>query len=159
MVLVLAMVAVGGFVVAPKVLFVAAGASAPRRSIALPWLAVALFVVAWFLPNPDLPTTDSFVRHAVGGGVASALLGAFLVDNLAVRSPTLRMAASYVVAAAFGVATELAELAAGEVLGRDLTDDSAWDLLANTAGAVTTALVLEVLRWRRGRSARLVRPA
>lgn len=47
------------FVVGPRLLFRLAGAAVPRRAPALPWLAVALFVLAWYLPNPDLATTDS----------------------------------------------------------------------------------------------------
>jgi hypothetical protein len=45
---------------------------------------------------------------------------------------------------------ELAELAYDQLQGTRLSTDTAWDLLANTIGAVVTALVLEaLLRLRR----------
>ncbi len=46
---------------------------------------------------------------------------------------------------------ELLELGYDQLAGAHLTDDTAWDLLANTTGAVLAAVALELgLRFRSG---------
>ena len=50
---------------------------------------------------------------------------------------------AYVVAASFGTAVELAELAHDELTGGNLTADTPWDLFANSSGALLAAVVLE----------------
>ena len=145
---------IGGFVVVPRVGFVLSGAPKPSRALALPWLASALFVVAWWLPNPDLGgRTNTFTQHAVGGGAACAVIGLFLAANVGVRPMVLRVLLAYALAASLGTAMELFELAVDELRGTSFTTDSAWDLLANSVGAVTAALCLEaVFLHQRARS-------
>lgn len=141
----LALVAVGGFVVGPRIAFALAHRAPPDRVTVLPWLSVLLFVVAWVLPSPTVSGSDTFTQHAVGGGVACALLGFFLAINLGVRSVVLRIAFAYAVAAALGTAVEVAEFFADRFGQSQLTADSALDLVANSIGAVVAAIVLELV--------------
>lgn len=143
--LVLALMGVACFVVVPRLGFAMAHASPPARAAGLPWLAACLFVVAWWLPNPDLEHTRTFTQHAVGGGAACAVAGLWLALNLGVRSSALRVALAYAVAASLGTGVELAELAYDQLTGSSLSRDSAWDLFANSTGAVLTAVVLEAV--------------
>jgi hypothetical protein len=111
----------------------------------LPWLSAVLFALAWLLPNPSLAHTATFTQHAVGGGAACAIAGLFIALNVGLRSPVLRVVFVYAVAASMGVAIELLELVSDQLRNTDLTADSAWDLLANTTGAVIVALTIEGL--------------
>ena len=79
----------------------------------------------------------------MGGGAACALAGLFVALNLGLRSSILRVAFAYAVAASLGVTVELLELAYDQMQGTQLAADSAWDLLANSTGAVLVAVLLE----------------
>ena len=136
-------VGVAGFVVTPRLGFWLAGARSPRRAGWLPWMSATLFALAWFLPNPSFAHTSTFTQHAVGGGAACALAGLFVALNIGLRSSILRVAFAYAVAASLGVGIELLELVYDQAQGTHLTADSAWDLLANSTGAVLMALLLE----------------
>ena len=151
--LIVVIVAIFGFVVAPRLGFALARAPRPRAAGVLPWFAAALFVVAWRLPSPVIGESHTFVQHAVGGGAACAVLSTFVALNAGLRSPVLRVGLAYAVAASLGVAVEIAELGFDELWGTNLTADSALDLLANTIGALSAAAAVEaVLFVRRPRS-------
>ena len=152
-------VGVAGFVITPRLGFWLAGAAAPRRARWLPWLSAVLFTLAWLLPNPSLAHTSTFTQHAVGGGAACAVVGLFIALNVGLRSPILRIVFAYAVAASLGVGIELLELLYDQLRHTDLTADSAWDLLANSTGAVVMALALEGLVRLSGASARAGRRA
>lgn len=141
----LAIVVVGAavFLVAPRVGLALAHAGPPRYGPPVPWLAAALFVVSWLLPNPDWEHTSTFVQHAVGGGAACAVASHWFAVNAGVRSALLRVFLAFAVTASFGTAFELVELAYDEATGSRLSADTSWDLVANTTGAIVTALLLE----------------
>jgi hypothetical protein len=147
-------VGVAGFAVTPRLGFWLAGAEPPRTARWLPWLSAVLFAVAWILPNPALAHTSTFTQHAVGGGAASAVAGLFIALNMGLRSSVLRIGFAYAVAASLGVGIELLELLYDQLRHTNLTADSAWDLLANTTGAVLMALALEGLVRISSRSTR-----
>jgi hypothetical protein len=139
----LAIVGVVGFVIAPRLGFALARAAKPARAAMLPWLSAGLFVVSWLLPNPAMEGTATFTQHAVGGGAACAVAGLYIALNAGLRSSILRVVFAYAVAASLGTAVELLELVYDQTQGTHLTRDSSWDLLANSTGAVITALALE----------------
>lgn len=139
--------AVVGFVALPRVVFALAGWPRPTRLRALPWVAVALVVVAWFLPRPELVDgTDTLVLHAVGAGAGCAVLTVFLAANLGWQSSLARIGLAFVVTAVLGTVNELGELALDLAVDVDLIADTSWDLLANVVGAMVTITTFEVLR-------------
>lgn len=144
------LVGVLGFVAVPRLGFRLGGAAAPRRAMLLPWVSAGLFAVAWVLPNPSLAHTSTFTQHAVGGGAACAVAGLFIALNVGLRSSILRITFAYAVAAYLGVGIELLELAYDQLRGTSLSDDSAWDLFANSVGAVLVAVALEAVVRRPG---------
>ena len=87
------------------------------------------------------------------------MVGLFIALNVGLRSPILRVVFAYAVAASLGVGIELLELLYDQLRHTDLTADSAWDLLANSTGAVVMALALEGLVRLAGASARTGRRA
>lgn len=151
------MIVVGivAFAIVPKVALQRARVAPPEMAPWLRWLAAALFAVSWWLPNPALGgRTGTFTQHAVGGGVACACLALFVCLNLGVSAPLFRIAAAYATAAVLGVLVEMAEVASDELLGTALSGDAAWDLVANSTGAVGGACLLELVllaRWTRSR--------
>ena len=153
MLLALALVGVIGFVVVPRVGFALAKLPRPERVPLQPWLSAALFTVSWLLPSPEVGGTSTFTQHAVGGGAACAVAALYVALNTGLRWSFLRIGFAYAAAAALGTGIELLELLHDEVRGTHLTADSAWDLLANSVGAVVAALALEAgLRALRGRT-------
>ena len=134
-----------GFVVVPRIGFWLARHSGADRATILPWISVLLFVVAWRLPNPDLAGTSTFTQHAVGGGAACAVLGIYIALNTGLRSSLLRIGLAYAVAASMGTANELLELGYDQLQGTTMSADTSWDLLANSIGAVTAALFIELI--------------
>ncbi|HEX9969164.1 MAG TPA: hypothetical protein VGB03_03425, partial [Acidimicrobiales bacterium] len=89
--LLIAAAAFAAFVAAPRLGFALAHAPVPEKVPALPWLAAGLFLVAWYLPNPDLAHTQTFTQHAVGGGAACAAVALWVGCNAGVRSTLLRL--------------------------------------------------------------------
>jgi len=153
----LAVIGVVGFVVVPRIGFWLAGHPGPDRARVLPWISVLLFVVAWRLPNPDLAGTSTFTQHAVGGGAACAVLGTYIALNTSIglnpglRSSLLRIGLAFTVAATMGTGNELLELGYDQIQGTTLSADTSWDLLANSVGAVTAALLIELVTVSSGR--------
>jgi hypothetical protein len=134
-----------GFVALPRIGFWLARHPGADRATFLPWISALLFVVAWRLPNPDLAGTSTFTQHAVGGGAACAVLGTYIALNVGLRSSLLRIGLAYGVAASMGAANEVLELGYDHLQGTSLSADSSWDLLANSAGAVGTAVLIELI--------------
>jgi hypothetical protein len=145
------LIAVAGFVAVPELAFRLRRRRGRLEARGLLWIAAALFVVAWWLPNPPfVHQTQTFTRHAVGGGAACAALALFVAINLGIRPALARIGLAYALTATLGSLIEIGELLSDERFGTGLTRDSAWDLLANAVGALTAAVLFElVLRARR----------
>ena len=107
------------------------------------WLlscACVLFFISWYLPSPLIEGRDtSFSTHFVGGGVFTGLLWVYLVLAIRWRSHWLVMAFSlFALVSVLGCVNELAELLMVKLgLAHITLDDTNWDILANTLGAVT----------------------
>ncbi len=104
------------------------------------YIACVLFFISWYLPSPLIEGRDtSFSTHFVGGGVFTGLLWVYLVLAIRWRSHWLVMAFSlFALVSALGCVNELAELLMVKIsLARITLDDTNWDILANTLGAVT----------------------
>jgi len=102
-------------------------------------LACVLFFISWYLPSPLIDGQDtSFTTHFVGGGLFTGLFWAYLVLAIRWRSHWLVMAFSvFALVSALGCINELAELFMVKFgLARITLDDTNWDILANTLGAV-----------------------
>ena len=103
------------------------------------YVACLLFFISWYLPSPLIDGQDtSFTTHFVGGGVFTGLLWVYLVLAMRWRSHWLVMAFSlFTLVSALGCINELAELFMVKFgLARITLDDTNWDILANTLGAV-----------------------
>lgn len=104
------------------------------------YLACMLFFISWYLPSPLIEGRDtSFTTHFVGGGLFTGLVWVYLVSAVRWRVHWLAMAFSvFALVSALGCVNELAELLMVKVgLARITLDDTNWDILANTLGAVT----------------------
>jgi len=113
------------------------------------WLVMGIVAVAvsWYLPSPWLTDhTVTFSQHAVGGGVASVCVTYYLISHVPQTTFIQRGLAVLAVTSVLGVGNEMLELALDEVRGTRLTADAAWDLFANTLGALAAFLVLEAGR-------------
>lgn len=111
----------------------------------LPLAAAFLFITAWFLPDIHISNeTTTFQQHFVGGGAYAACLYVYakkLFDWKLSIIPSLIILFAWV--SALGVANELLEFALTKLgLAQIGTNDTDWDLLANTLGAVTGYLLL-----------------
>ena len=103
------------------------------------YVACLLFFISWYLPSPLIDGQDtSFTTHFVGGGLFTGLFWAYLVLAIRRRSHWLVMAFSvFALVSALGCINELAELfMVKSGLARITLDDTNWDILANTLGAV-----------------------
>lgn len=111
------------------------------------WLAVAavLFSVSLYLPSPQIQGIDTeFWTHFFGGGVFVGILYLYF-RPLIIRTLSVRklhwfheLAVLFLFVSALGVVNELYELFAQQIgIFHESLDDTSWDLLANTLGAVT----------------------
>lgn len=102
-------------------------------------IAGGLFLISWYLPSPLVAGQQTaFMTHLVGGGIFTGLIWIYLKENLQWKSSLLiELASIYALVSALGVANELFELALVQLrlIHLSLTD-TAWDLLANTVGAI-----------------------
>lgn len=114
------------------------------------WLYAAciLFAISWYLPSPLIEGRDtSFVTHFVGGGIFTALLWIYLKRSLGLNWHwALELAALFGLVSALGAINELAELFLVKTNLATITlDDTNWDILANTLGALLAWLVYKVM--------------
>ena len=105
------------------------------------WLysACGLFAVSWYLPSPLIEGQDtSFSAHFVGGGLFTGLLWYYLKRSLGWRGHWSREAFwLFALVWALGCINELFELGIVEIgLSRLTLDDTNWDILANSLGAL-----------------------
>ncbi len=103
------------------------------------YLACGLFMVSWFLPSPLIEGRDtSFTTHFVGGGMFAGVLWCYLKLSLGWRGRWPVEAFSvFALVSALGCINELFELGIVEIgLSRLTLDDTNWDILANSLGAL-----------------------
>ena len=103
------------------------------------YLACGLFMVSWFLPSPLIGGRDtSFTTHFVGGGMFTGVLWCYLKLSLGWRGRWPVEAFSvFALVSALGCINELFELGIVEIgLSRLTLDDTNWDILANSLGAL-----------------------
>ena len=131
------------------------GGNAKRH---MPWLLAAclVFFVSWYLPSPLIDGADtSFTTHFVGGGIFTGLLWLYLKWSLKWRGPWWLEALSlFALVSALGAVNELFELLMVRVgISAIPLDDTNWDILANTLGALATYIgyLLYDSRHRRSR--------
>ena len=128
------------FFIAPLILR-RSGASSQDIRRASPWLigALLLFGVAWYIPSPLVDgMATSWWTHFLGGGVFTALLWQYIRRSLRLAiSPWLELCVVFGLVSALGVSNELFELTVVKFGFVAMTlDDTAWDLAANSAGAL-----------------------
>lgn len=116
----------------------------PKRY--MPWLysACALYVVSWWLPSPLIEGRDtSFMTHFVGGGIFTGFVWYYLKQSLSWQTHWLLEAFSlFALVSALGVANELLEIVLNNFgLMPNGINDTSWDLLANTLGALVFYIV------------------
>ena len=110
-------------------------------------LGIAAVGVSWYLPSPLFSNpTVTFSQHAVGGVVASLCVAYYLISHVPNTTFFQRGLAVLAVTSVLGVGNEMLELVLDEVRGTRLTADAAWDLFANTLGALIAFLVVELIR-------------
>lgn len=129
---------------APVVVRALGYAPKPRSRI---WLVmgIASVAVSWYLPSPWFTdSTVTFSQHAVGGGVASACVAYYFISHVPSTTFIQRGMVVLAVTSVLGVGNELLELVLDEVRGTRLTADAAWDLFANTVGALAAFVAFEL---------------
>lgn len=120
-----------------------AGYRHQAKGLWLLYTACALFAISWYLPSPLIEGRNtSFVTHFVGGGLFSGLLWWYLKRATDWRAPWLVEAFSlFALVSALGCINELAELLMVKFgLARITLDDTNWDILANSLGALVVYL-------------------
>ena len=111
-----------------------------RTNIAILYVACILFFISWYLPSPLINGEDtSFVTHFIGGGLFSALLWWYICRSRGMRFSWWRdVTLLFALVSTLGVANELFELILVQAgVASILITDTSWDLVANTAGAMT----------------------
>lgn len=115
----------------------------------LPVVAACLFVVAWYIPTVHISSqTTTFQQHFVGGGVYCALLYVYVRQLLNWQLELWQeILVLFAWVSAFGVANELLEFTLTQLkVARIGTNDTDWDLLANTLGAFTGYILYRIIR-------------
>lgn len=116
------------------------------------WLAVAalLFAASLFLPSPQIGGTDTeFWTHFFGGGFFIGILYVYFRPLIKRKLRWYEdLAVLFVLVSAFGVINELYELLALHIgIYHEKLDDTSWDLLANTLGALTFFVLYKTMNW------------
>jgi hypothetical protein len=115
--------------------------------------ACLVYAVSWYIPSPPIDGRDTaFMTHFFGGGVFSGLLWLYLKLILYWRARWfIELATLYVLVSSLGVLNELFEvfLYTQNLMPNGITDAS-WDLVANTAGALSFYIgyTISHRRWR-----------
>ena len=111
--------------------------------------ACILYFISWYLPSPLIEGENThFTTHFIGGGIFTGFLGLYIYRQLQLNlHPLTQMLALYALVSALGVANELFELAVTQLNLTTLTpEDTWWDLLANTLGALTFFIGYQVFK-------------
>lgn len=117
------------------------------------WLysACGLFAVSWYLPSPLIEGQDtSFSAHFVGGGLFTGLLWYYLKRSLGWRGHwSLEAFSLFALVSALGCINELFELLTVKIGLVWLTlDETNWDILANSLGALVVYIGYLLLNGR-----------
>jgi hypothetical protein len=122
-----------------------------KKPVSRALLAIAglVFFVSWYLPSPEIQGQDtSAVTHFVGGGIFTGLTWLYIKRQLRWQAHWLvELTSLLALVSLLGVANELFELAIVQIGLVDITlDDTPWDLLMNTLGALTAWLSYVALK-------------
>lgn len=110
-------------------------------------MASVLLFISQFLPSPLIHGQNTqFSTHFIGGGIFSGLVWLFIKINMRLSfGPVFELLSLYFLVSGLGVANELFELAANGVgIIHTPSNDTWWDLLANTLGALFFWLVYRI---------------
>lgn len=114
--------------------------------------ASLLFFLSLLLPSPLIHGQNTnFTTHFVGGGVFTGLLWLFLKLNFKLKlSPLGELASLYFFVCGLGVANELFEFFANGIgLLQIPSNDTWWDLFANTLGGGVFWIVYRLFIYKR----------
>ncbi len=119
------------------------------------WLLITaclLFFVSYFLPSPLVHGTHTqYMTHLVGGGLFCGFLWLYILRVQGLHYTALQEVVSlFVLVSALGVANELFEtvLFWAGFMPYGIQDTS-WDLVANTTGALLFYLTYKAGQWLR----------
>ena len=123
------------------------------------WLYAAciLFWASWYMPSPLIEGRDtSFTTHFVGGGMFTGLLWYYVKQSLGWRSRWMvELFSLFALVSALGCINELVELGAVKAgLSRLTLEDTNWDILANSLGALVAYAGYLLVDGRIGRPKR-----
>ncbi len=130
------------YLVAPWVVTQLGGDARRYRRLLI--VACLVFFVSWYLPSPLIDGEDtSFTTHFVGGGIFTGLFWLYLKWSLHWRGVWWLEAFSlFALVSALGCVNELFELLMVRIgISSIPLDDTNWDILANTLGALMVYLV------------------
>lgn len=114
------------------------------------WLLIAaglLFFISNYLPSPYIEGRDtSAVTHFIGGGMYSALVWLYLKERLGhPKGWLVEIVSLLALVSLLGTANELFELFIVKANLYDMPlDDTNWDLLMNTLGALAVFIVYKI---------------
>lgn len=115
----------------------------------LPPIAAFLFFIAFFIPDIHISDeTTTFQQHFVGGGLYCACLYFYLKQVMSWKfSWLVDLVLLFAFTSAIGVANELLEFTLDKLNITNIhTGDTSWDLLANTAGALTGFVIFNTFK-------------
>ena len=121
------------------------------------YLACVLFFISWYLPSPLIEGRDTnFTTHFVGGGMFTGVVWYYLKLSLGWRGHWAIEAFSlFALVSALGCVNELFELVVVKTgLARISLDDTNWDIVANSSGALLVYVGYLLSDWWAGRRAR-----
>lgn len=123
----------------------------PRRYRRLLIIACLVFFISWYLPSPLIDGEDtSFTTHFVGGGIFTGLLWIYLKRSLDWHHVWWVEAFSlFALVSALGCINELFELLTVCIgISSIPLDDTNWDILANTLGALVVYIIYRLYDTR-----------
>lgn len=122
-------------------------AKRPIKSNGLLLTASSIFFLSLFVPSPLIHGQNTqFCTHLLGGGIFAGLVWLFVKQNIKwPTSPLTELLTLYLLASGLGVANELFEFFMNGVgLIPSPSNDTWWDLFANTLGATGFWLVYKL---------------
>lgn len=119
-------------------------------------IACLIYLISWFLPSPLIEGQNtSFTTHFVGGGIFTGLIWLYCLRAVGWKRPKrygllTEAAILFAAVSSLGVLNELFELFAVKTGVSHITlNDTIWDLLANTSGALLFFIVYSLAKNRK----------
>lgn len=112
------------------------------------FIAGAIYPIARFLPEPNISEESvTLMQHFIGGGFTSTIYFYYIEKEFKLKLPLLlRLIFLYATVSSLGAANEILEFSATKIGLYNLDgSDVWWDLVANSLGALTLFVVINIV--------------